>query len=169
MIRQGSSVFPNPSLQPFVPQSLLHGGSSGSMYALRSHWELAVLKNLGAKGPQHLTVWTSERETHPVLEEQSTNLMCCLGLTPTHKFKGFFLSPPQCSLLPLIALTCKVKGWPLFRVQVRKQMRYWDRGRLLASEAGKGGRSAVPEICVGPGPRHHLFHGHPQTVTTFQY
>lgn len=80
------------------------------MGAWTSHWELAMLKNLGAKGSQHLTVWTSGRETHPVLEDQSTNLVSCLGLTPTHKFKGFSLSPPQCCLLPLIALTCKVKG-----------------------------------------------------------
>lgn len=75
-----------------------------------SHWELAVLKNLGAKGPQHLTVRRAGRETHTVLEEQRTHLVSCLALTPTHKFKGFFLSPPQCSLLPLIALTCKVKA-----------------------------------------------------------
>lgn len=104
-------MFPNPSLQPLVTQALLlHGGGSKAMDAPTGHWELAVLKNLGAKGPQQLTEWRAGRETPPVQEEQSTNLVSCLGLTPAHKFKGFFLSPPQCSLLPLIALTCKVKA-----------------------------------------------------------
>lgn len=71
-----------------------------------SHKSLGIscAEEFGSK--KQLRVWRAGRETHPVLEDQSTNL----ALTPTLTFKGFFLSPPWWGLLPLTALTCKVKA-----------------------------------------------------------
>lgn len=109
---------------------LLHGGGFRARDGWMSGWTSALLKSVGAKSARHLTAWRPGRETEPVLIAWRTNLQLCpvQVLTRRQKFKGFLLltlPPSVFTLLPFIAVTCKVKVWPFFESKWESR---WDAG-----------------------------------------